>query len=459
MPSARRLWQAAVHTAAVLAPLVVGAGCTDALGSGAARIALAILPDFGALAPFAANADQLHLVVTRVSNGAVVADTTVGIDAVTGEATVVLAVTLESSAEQFTVLLQAIRSSDTAVLFEGTQSVTVTAGSTTEAVDLPVTYTGPAGVSLSIQPRDTAVAPGASFPFSAVVYDANEAVVDAPVVFELATPADSLILRVLKYTGQATALTGPTGTVLVVARTPDGVADTARVSVGAVPAGIEVTPGFETVGTGVTVPLVATLLDAGGAVIGPATATWISRTPSVASVDGAGVVTAAAAGGAVIVGTSGAFSDSMLVRVAASGSVPVSAIAGDGQAFLAPRVGDTVVVDVRVNMFFSGGELLGSYNAQLTWAAAALRYVDVQPGTFGTPTINDTQVQQGSFRFSAANAQGAGGSVVVARVRFVAQAAGSAAPQLAITELSAAQTFTNLLSSVVVTNGSVTVRP
>jgi hypothetical protein len=226
-----------------------------------------------------------------------------------------------------------------------------------------------------------------------------------------------------------------------------------------VPAGIEVTPGFETVGTGVTVPLVATLLDAGGAVIGPATATWISRTPSVASVDGAGVVTAAAAGGAVIVGTSGAFSDSMLVRVAASGSVPVSAIAGDGQAFLAPRVGDTVVVDVRVNMFFSGGELLGSYNAQLTWAAAALRYVDVQPGTFGTPTINDTQVQQGSFRFSAANAQGAGGSVVVARVRFVAQAAGSAAPQLAITELSAAQTFTNLLSSVVVTNGSVTVRP
>jgi hypothetical protein len=206
------------------------------------------------------------------------------------------------------------------------------------------------------------------------------------------------------------------------------------------------------------VPLVATLLDAGGSVIGSATATWISRTPSVASVDGAGVVTAAAAGTAVIVGTSGAFSDSMLVRVPVPGSVPVSAIA-DEQAFLAPRVGDTVVVDVRVNMFFTDGELLGSYNAQLTWDAVALRYVDVQTGTFGTPTINDTQVQQGSLRFSSANAQGVSGSVVVARVRFVAQAAGSAAPQLGITELSAAQTFTNLLSSVVVTNGSVTVRP
>jgi hypothetical protein len=458
MPSARRLWRAVVPTATLLASLGAGAACTDALGSGTARIALAILPDFGALAPFAANADQLHLVVTRVSNAAVVADTTVGIDAVTGEATVVLAVTLESSAEQFTVLIEAIRSSDAAVLFEGAETVTVTAGATTEAVNLPVTYVGPAGASLSIQPGDTAVAPAATFTFTALVYDTAGAVVAAPVTFGLATPADSLILRVLRYTGEAMAQTGPTGTVQVVATTPTGLADTARVTVGAVPAGIEVTPGFETVGTGVTVPLVATLLDAGGSVIGSATATWISRTPSVASVDGAGVVTAAAAGTAVIVGTSGAFSDSMLVRVPVPGSVPVSAIA-DEQAFLAPRVGDTVVVDVRVNMFFTDGELLGSYNAQLTWDAVALRYVDVQTGTFGTPTINDTQVQQGSLRFSSANAQGVSGSVVVARVRFVAQAAGSAAPQLGITELSAAQTFTNLLSSVVVTNGSVTVRP
>jgi hypothetical protein len=85
--------------------------------------------------------------------------------------------------------------------------------------------------------------------------------------------------------------------------------------------------------------------------------------------------------------------------------------------------------------------------------------VNVLNGTFGTPTINDTQTGQGSLRFSAANATGVGGSVVVARVRFVAQATGTTAPQLAISELSAAQTFTNLLSSVVVTNGSVTVRP
>jgi hypothetical protein len=442
----------------MLGPLVLGAGCTDALGSGAARVALAIVPDFGVLAPFAANADQLHLVVTRVSNAAVVADTTVGIDAVTGEAIVLLALMLESSAEQFTVLLQAIRSSDGAILFEGTQTVTVTSGTTTDAVNLPVTYTGPTGASLTLQPRDTAVALGASFAFLATVYDTGAAVVGVPVTYGLATAADSLILRVLKYTGQATAQVGPTGTVRVVATSADGLTDTARVSVGAVPAAIDVTPGFETIGVSATVTVVAVLLDGNGTVIGPATATWVSRSPSVATVDAAGLVTGAAVGTAVIVGTSAAFTDSMLVRVPASGSVPVSAIA-DGEAFRAPRVGDTVVVDVRINMFFSGGELLGSYNAQLTWNAATMRYVDVQAGTFGTPTVNDTEVQQGSFRFSAANATGAGGSVVVARVRFVAQAAGSAAPLLDITELSAAQTFTNLLSSVVVTSGSVTVRP
>jgi hypothetical protein len=74
MRSARRPWRAAVYAASLLlGPLGLGAGCTDALGSGAARVALAIVPDFGALAPFAANADQLHLVVIPVSNAAVVA--------------------------------------------------------------------------------------------------------------------------------------------------------------------------------------------------------------------------------------------------------------------------------------------------------------------------------------------------------------------------------------------------
>lgn len=454
----RALLRQAATPAVLAGPLLFGAACSDALGAGGASGAMVVLPDFGELAPFAANADRLRLLVTRVLTGTVAKDTTVGIDQATGEAVVELRLNLESGAEQYTVLLQAIRSSDGLVLFEGTQTVTVSPGTTAAPAQLPVTYVGPAAAAVSIQPRDTAVAPGSVFTFTAVARDAAQAVVATPVTFALVTAADSVILNVGKFTGVATAGTGPTGTVRVVARTPEGRTDTARVSVGAVPAGVRVTPGFATLGVGGTVTVAAELVDANGIVISPATATWVSRSPSVAGVSGTGVVNAAAAGTAVIVATAGSFSDSLLVRVAATGSVPVSAIAG-GRAFRSPRVGDTVVVDVTADMTFTGGQVLGSYNAQLTWTAAVLRFVDVQPGGFGAPTVNTTQTAQGSLRFSAANAQGVGGAVVVARVRFVAQATGSAAPLLAITELSAAQTFTNLLSSVVVTNGTVTVRP
>jgi Cohesin domain len=447
-----------LRTALLLGALVGAVACGDALGAGAGQVSFVIAPEFGALAAFANNADSLHLVISRTSDASVVVDTTIGIDPVTGEATADIHVVLLSGAESFTLLLEALRSSDGMVLFSGTQTVTVTGSSGTTPVSIPVTYTGPNGAFVVIQPRDTAIAPGAAFTFTAVVFDAAEAAVPVPVTFDLADAANAVILTVSKYTGIATAGT-TTGTVQVVARSADGLTDTARVAVGAVPAGVRVTPGYAILGLGGTVTETANLIDANGTVITPATATWLSRTPSVATVDATtGVVTGAAAGTAVVVGTSGTFTDSLLVRVAAAGTVPVSAIA-DQRAFRRPRVGDTVVVDVTANMAFVSGEVLGSYNAQFTWAPAALKYVDVQPGNFGAPTLNTSETQQGQLRFSAANATGVGGSAVVARIRFVAQAAGAGTLQLAITELSAAQTFTNLLSSVVVTNGVVTVRP
>jgi len=521
--------------------LVLAAACGDAVGTGFGRAGLVLVPAFGELAAFADNADQLRIVVTRLADTAVVQDTTVAIDPTTGEATADIRVQLSSASELFGVMLQAIRGSDGAVLFEGAQTVSVTTTSGATPVEIPVSYTGPIGAFMNLEPADTAVAPGTSFTYRAVVYDTLEAETPVPVTFGLVTPADSTILTVQRHSGVAAAVAGSSGTVDVVARTPDGLADTARVTVGqvafsvsgtilvgttplagvsvaatgghtqtvttganggyvltnvalnaanivitptlagysftpasrtvagpvtadvtgqavAAAAGLRVTPGYETTGAGTSFTVTAAFLDADGAAIGPATVAWVSRSPSVAGVSAAGLVNALAAGTAVIVGTSGTLADSMLVRVPTPGSVPVSAIADDA-AFRRVRVGDTVTVDVRVNMFFTNGELLGSYNAQLTWDPAVLRYVSVLNGNFGAPTINDTQTGQGSLRFSAANAAGVAGSVTVARVRFVAQAVGGAAPALTITELSAAQTFTNLLSSVIVTNGSVTVRP
>jgi hypothetical protein len=442
-----------------LPALLALVGCADAIGAGSGNVSFVIIPEFGELAPFANNADLLGIVVRRASDGSVAAADTVAIDPVTGEATAELSVVLLLGSEVFEVHLQAIRSSDGEVLFEGVQLVTVTGTSGSTPVTIPVTYAGPTGVSCVIAPADTAVAFGGSFTFRAAVYDAQGLVVAVPVTFDLVTPADSLILSVSRHTGAATANATVSGTVFVVARSADGLTDTARVAVGAIPGTIRVTPGFANLAVGSTLTLAADLLDGSGTLIGPATgATFVSRTPAVATVSSAGVVSGVAAGTSVIVVTSGSFADSMIVRVAAAGSVPVSAIAG-GRAFSARRVGDTVVVDVTADMSFTAGELLGSYNAELRWNPAVLRYVDVQAGTFGAPTINDTQTGTGLFRFSAANANGLAGSVVVARVRFVADAAGSGNPQLTITELSAALSFTNLLSSVVVTSGSVTVSP
>jgi hypothetical protein len=351
---------------AVIAGVAVAAmpSCTDALGSHASVASLQVVPDFGDLSSVAVDPSTLHVVLTRVRDEKVVKDTSAAIDPVTGEATVVLKISLENGAEDYRLLLQATRNSDGVVLFEGSEVVTI----------------GP-GVN------------------------------EVPV------------------------------------------------SVTAVPAGIRVNPGYANLGIGQTATLAANLVDANDSILSAAAATWVARTPAVATVDAStGVLSSVAAGTTVVVATYGSFTDSLLVQVAAAGTVPVSAT-GNGRAFRSPRVGDTVVVDVTADMSFTGGELLGSYNAELTWNAATLKYVSTATGGFAVPTLNETQTTLGSLRFSAADANGASGAVVVARVRFVAQASGSAAMQLAITELSAAKTFTNLLSSVTVTNGVVTVRP
>jgi hypothetical protein len=444
-----------------IVPVLALAGCLDGTGVDMRAVALVIVPEFGELAVFADNANQLRIVLTRVSDSTVEADTTVPIDPVTGEAAANFQVQLPAGPEDFEVLLQAIRSSDGAVLFEGVETIMVSSGSSSEPVTIPVTYAGPTGDVCVISPSDTVVGVGQSFTFGATVYDTAGSVVGVPVTFGLVNPADSTILKVQKYTGLATADAANTGTVRVVAHSADGLTDTARVSVGAVPTGLRIQPGFEIVAAGGTVQLGADLIDADGVVIGPPNSvTWTSRSPSAASVSGDGLVTAGSAEATVrIVATSGSFSDSILVRVPApGGDVPFTAIA-DGRSFARPQAGDTILVVVNADMAYAGGELLGSYNAELTWNQAILTFVDVQSGGFGTRTVNDTQTQQGSLRFSAADATGASGDVGVATIRFVAQGTGSAALQLAITEVSAAQTFTNLLSIRTVTVGSVTVRP
>ena len=109
----------------------------------------------------------------------------------------------------------------------------------------------------------------------------------------------------------ATALGGATASVSV---TVDVVANTVRVT----PAGIALS------GVGSTQTLTVEVRDVQGIVVTNPSVTWASLNPAVATVSGAGVVTAVGAGQATVVATSGVQSATALVTVSVSGTAPVN---------------------------------------------------------------------------------------------------------------------------------------
>jgi hypothetical protein len=449
------------------------AACAELFGPRAWRVALQIVPQLDTADPYAVaaagNADSLRIRVVQAAEGGAFTDTvaraTVSIDPDSGTASATLGITLLQSPQSFVIVLFAVRSSDGVVLFTGVDTVQVTATSGTgegQEVAIPIVYTGPKATRIVLAPRDTAILGGSSFTLRAIAYDAADTVVDVPVTFFLVTPADSTRLKIAKFKGTVTSATGAEGEVRVYGQSPDSVArDTTGVRIGLVPAAVRVTPGFAAVAAGGTVQLTGQVVDQSGAAVpGTSVTSWVSRTPGVATVSGTGLVTAAGPGAAIVVGSGSGFSDSALVVVPPDADVVVSATSS-GRAFRVTPVGvDTVFVDITADMRFTPSEKLGSYNARLTWNPAVLQYVSVVNTTFAAPTVNADSVAQGLLRFASADASGAAGQVVVARVRLRAVAAGTTSPAITITEMSGVSpTYTNLVSRVTVANGSVTVRP
>lgn len=420
----------------------------------------------------AANADQLRIRVFRADSLGqfiiLVKDTVVAIDPETGAAEASVTVALLQSPQTLRVKLEAIRSSDNVVLFSGQADVQVTsaAGGTPISSDsINIRYVGPRAARIVLSPQDTALANGASFTYGVTAYDSTNAVVNVPVNFYLLTPGDSTLLTVGKLSGTASARPSGSGLARVHAFTPDSLAgDTGNVYVGAVPVGARITPGSDNVAVGQTLQLVGHVVDPLGNPVS-SNVSWISRDPNIATVDNAGLVEGILAGTVVIVITGSGFTDSALITVVTLSHAVMSTSSvfqGSARGFRAARVGDTVVVDVTADMRITPNEKLGSYNATLTWATATLQYIDVQSTTgFAAPVVNADQSSAGTLRFSGADANGPAGKVVVARVRFRAAAQGTTVATLAVTEMSAAQTFTNFsaLNRVTVTSGHVTVRP
>lgn len=225
---------------------------------------------------------------------------------------------------------------------------------------------------------------------------------------------------------------------------------------------ITLSPGFAVLRAGDTTRLAVSGVDGlGNPVPSVAGVTFTSRNTALVTVAANGLITGVAPGTVVVVGTlTSSIQDSMLVIVAATGQAVTYALAG-GREFAAARVGDTVRVRVSVDLRGVAPEKLGSYNDSLLWNPAVLLYERSGPvsGGFTAPTINDLNVTSGLLRFGAADPNGAAGPVVgLIDIVFVAQASGSAALALRVSDLTAAQTFNLLLPAAAIHAGTVRVQ-
>jgi len=186
--------------------------------------------------------------------------------------------------------------------------------------------------------------------------------------------------------------------------------------------------------------------DADGNTIPNPTVTFASRNPLVASFSPGGILNGLARGQAVVVATASGGStpaDSLLAVVAEPGGpVVITDITqfsyGVGTTFTV-----TLVVDMR-----DSGELLGSTRVNVRWNPSVMMYQSHENGGSGvSPTVNATNVANGSLTLAMADPNGFAGRVELLRITFQAESVTGVAGSLALapSELTGAGTFTNLL--------------
>ncbi|HSJ07876.1 MAG TPA: invasin domain 3-containing protein, partial [Longimicrobiales bacterium] len=204
----------------------------------------------------------------------------------------------------------------------GTATITVEAGGLSASVQVGVAQ---APASLVVGTPQLAFATiGRTLQASVTVLDANGVVIASPVL-EWATANASV--ATVSTAGVVTAV-GPGSAAVIV--TSGSASGTIGVTVTPVAAQVLVTPAFLNFASlDDTRPLTAVVSDSGGTVMPSAEVVWASSSMAVATVDGAGLVTATGNGTATITATSGAASGSAAVTVGQS-PVGLGVVAGDG---------------------------------------------------------------------------------------------------------------------------------
>lgn len=200
-----------------------------------------------------------------------------------------------------------------------TRVVVSTPGASTTVFDsVNVTVAASQAASVTVQPKPNSIYQGATKALRAVIVDGFGTVVRGrPVAWASRNPAIATVAQVSGVPDSATFSGVGIGSTYIIAQ--DGaLLDSSLITVQAVPVtSVVVTPASATVDLTLTTQLTATARDsAGNALSRPIT--WVSLSPSIASVDATGLVTAnaggtatiearavgAGAGGADVVGTS-----------------------------------------------------------------------------------------------------------------------------------------------------------
>jgi hypothetical protein len=455
--------------AAVLAAVVSACAgllsCLDAAGPGRMRGSLAVYPVFdesGVLNGAPSDVDSIYIAVVHPNPPPDSIRLGRRIEPGQTEIRIELQVPLRQAEQQFVYSFQAIRTSDGMVLYAGVDTVTVRLGPPSAPEPFVPEYVGPGRNirSIDIVPGSASLGRGDTLRFDFVAIDSNDAVITGMPVVWRSTNAD---IVVVDQAGLALARQDGTAGVVVISGARTSVQDTAVVQIGAGPppiASVAVAPGFGVVTVGGTMQLGVTARDGAGNTVPAGSVSFTSRSAGVASVSTAGVVTGVSGGTATIVATASGVSDSMLVAVAAD-SVAVAAPVADARFFGEASAGDTVRVQMGVDIRGAAPEKLGSYNARLTWTTGQLRFVRTETaGAFGAPVTNPDSTSVGVLRFSAADANGATGpAILLLTAVYVAEAAGSTPLALTLTDLSATgPSFLQMLPKALVLSSSVRVR-
>ena len=236
------------RSVAAIAALLLTLSCTGDIGGtpsspttarAAARLDIAptlsssAIQAYGALATMGVDVTSIRIRLVDLS-GAVSLDTVIAFPADQQTLSVVLPLNIHGTEQQFNAIVE-LRDASGTVQFSSTQRVTARDASRPAAPATAVTlqYVGPGATAktITVSPAEATVLPGASQALIATATDQSGVAV--PNLIVSWTSSDTAIARVTS-TGSISATAtarGPRGSVTFTARTPNGVAGTAKITV------------------------------------------------------------------------------------------------------------------------------------------------------------------------------------------------------------------------------------